>query len=61
MGMADWEVKYELGRDLRRAKERIAELEQGLRDIAEHCHTIRGGAPPHIWIPAKVRSIVEGG
>lgn len=38
----------------------IERLREVLERISQHCHQVRGGAPPHVWIPALVRNALEG-
>jgi hypothetical protein len=41
------------------AADRILNLEAALLRIAKHCGEVRGGAPPHVWIPSFVRQHVK--
>jgi hypothetical protein len=41
------------------AVEDVKRLAVALERIAAHCGEIRGGAPPHVWIPALVRESLK--
>lgn len=61
MGMSDWEVQYELGRDAKRAEDRVKVLEQALRELLQYLDDHDWGTIPEGETADRARSALGKG